>query len=123
MRYNVSVTEARSTLSVEQVHDGPPDATVLAVRGELDLATISLLKDVVGTHLHNSPHVVLDLSELMFCDSTGLGAFVGLHRLAVINAAKLSLAAPRRRIDDLLKLSGIDQVIPVFPTPADATVD
>ncbi len=94
---------------------------MLSVSGELDLATISLLKDAVGGHLHSGQRVVLDLSELTFCDSTGLGAFVGLHRLAMTNGATFSLAAPRRRIDDLLQLSGINQVITIYPTLAEAT--
>jgi anti-anti-sigma factor len=121
MRYNVAVTEARSTLSVQEVHDMPPGTTVLAVSGELDLATISLLKDTVTAHLQADRHVVLDLAELMFCDSTGLGAFVGLHRQSVTNGATFSLAAPRRRIDDLLQLSGINQVITIYPSLAEAT--
>ena len=121
MRYNVAVTEARSTLSVQEVHDAPAGATVFAVSGELDLATISLLKDTVGAHLRDGQHVVLDLSELMFCDSTGLGAFVGLHRQAMTNGATFSLAAPRRRIDDLLQLSGINQVISIYASRGDAT--
>jgi anti-sigma B factor antagonist len=120
MRYNVAVTEARSTLRVDEVPDGPPGATVLAVSGELDLATISLLKDAVTEHLKQATHVVLDLSEMTFCDSTGLGAFVGLHRQAATNGAKISLAAPRRRIDDLLQLSGINQVVAVYPTRGEA---
>jgi anti-sigma B factor antagonist len=121
MRYNVAVTEARSTLSVQEVPDAPPGKTVLAVSGELDLATISLLKDTVGAHMKADQSVVLDLSELTFCDSTGLGAFVGLHRQAVTNGATFSLAAPRRRIDDLLQLSGINQVITIYANRAEAT--
>ena len=121
MRYNVAVTEARSTLSVQEVHDASPGATVFSVSGELDLATISLLKETVGARLTNGARVVLDLSELMFCDSTGLGAFVGLHRQAMTNGAAFSLAAPRRRIDDLLQLSGINQVITIYASRAEAT--
>ncbi len=121
MRYNVAVTEARSTLSVQEVPDASPGTVVFAVGGELDLATISSLKEAVGVRLQSGARVVLDLSELMFCDSTGLGAFVGLHRQAMTNGAAFSLAAPRRRIDDLLQLSGINQVITIYATRAEAT--
>jgi len=120
MRYNVTVTEAAQTLVVDEIPAGAQDGTVLAVRGELDLATIDVLKTTVSTYIGRTGHIVLDLSEMTFCDSTGLGTFVGLHRQSAAAGGRLSLAAPRRRIDDLLKLSGIDRVIPVFATPHQA---
>ncbi len=114
MRYNGAVTDARSTLTVDDVHPDAPGVTVLALGGELDLATIGALKDAVGDRIQPDAHVVLDLAGLMFCDSTGLGAFVALHRQASSSGARFALSAPRRRIADLFALSGIDQVISVY---------
>ncbi len=121
MRYNVAVTEARSTLSVDRINGEPADVTVFAVAGELDLATISMLKDVVGDAL-TAPgnRVVLDLSELSFCDSTGLGSFVALYRQADAIGAAVALAAPRKRVADLLQISGINQVVSVYGSVAEA---
>jgi anti-sigma B factor antagonist len=119
MRYNVTVTEHAPALHVDEV---PTDggATVLAVHGELDLATIDVLKRAVTGYFGRTGYIVLELSEMTFCDSTGLGTFVGLHRGAQAGGCRLSLAAPRRRVDDLLRLSGIDQVIPVYPSRHEA---
>jgi anti-sigma B factor antagonist len=122
MRYNVAVTEARSTLSVDKTDGEHADVTVLAVSGELDLATISTLKDVVGAEfVTGGRRVVLDLSELSFCDSTGLGSFVALYRQAEAVGSTLALAAPRKRVADLLQISGINQVVTVYETVASAT--
>jgi anti-anti-sigma factor len=114
VRYNGAVTDARSSLAVDDVQQPTPGATVLALAGELDLATIGVLKDAVGDRLTPEAHIVLDLAGLTFCDSTGLGAFVALHRQARTNGARFAVAAPRRRIADLFTLSGIDQVIVVY---------
>ena len=57
---------------------------------------------------------MLDLAGLTFCDSTGLGAFVALHRQATSVGATFALAGPGKRIADLFTLSGIDQVVPVY---------
>lgn len=114
MRYNGAVTDARSQLTVEDVHPGTSGATVLALAGELDLGSIGALKEAVGHRLTGEANVVLDLAGLTFCDSTGLGAFVALHRQARSTGARFALAAPRRRIADLFTLSGIDQVISVY---------
>src|ERR1700716_1202650 len=105
MRYNVPVTDARSTLSVAHVDGEYADVTVLAVAGELDLATIATLKDVAGSALtERGKPVILDLSELSFCDSTGLGSFVALHRQAEALGTRIALVAPRKRVADLLQI-------------------
>jgi anti-sigma B factor antagonist len=121
LRYNGPVSDARSSLTVDEVGSAASDATVLAVAGELDLATIGTLREAVAGHLAPGARVVLDLAGLTFCDSTGLGGFVALHRQARSSGARLAFAGPRKRISDLFTLSGIDQVIAVFDTP-DAAV-
>lgn len=121
MRYNGSVSDARSSLTVDEARGGiTTDATILTIAGELDLATIATLREAVATRLSPDAHVVLDLSGLTFCDSTGLGGFVALHRQARSTGARLAFAAPRKRIADLFALSGIDQVISVFGSPDEA---
>jgi anti-sigma B factor antagonist len=121
MRYNVAVTDARSTLHVDKTAHTHEGVVVLAVSGELDLATISILKDTVGSQmLEGGDRVVLDLSELSFCDSTGLGSFVGLHRQADAVGVGFALAAPRKRVGDLLQISGINQVVAVYPSVDEA---
>ncbi len=100
--------------------EGAGEAAILAVEGELDLATIAILKEAAGARLVAGSWLVLDLSSLSFCDSTGLGAFVALHRQATSVGATFALAEPGKRIADLFALSGIDQVVTVYPTRADA---
>jgi anti-sigma B factor antagonist len=115
------VTEARSTLSVDEVDGEHAGVIVFAVAGELDLATIAMLKDVVGgTLTEGGKPVILDLSDLSFCDSTGLGSFVALHRQAEALGTRVALVAPRKRVADLLQISGIDQAVPVFDSVGEA---
>ena len=78
------------------------------------------MKDAAGPRLQPDSWLVLDLSALTFCDSTGLGAFVALHRQATSVGATFALAGPGKRIADLFALSGIDQVVPVLPTRDEA---
>jgi anti-sigma B factor antagonist len=121
VRYNVPVSDARTNLLVGKDQDAHVGATVLRISGELDLATISILKDAVGAELDaGAGPVVLDLSDLTFCDSTGLGSFVAMHRHATEVGSAIALAAPRRRVADLLQISGINQVVRVFDSVTDA---
>ncbi|MFG2794373.1 STAS domain-containing protein [Streptomyces sp. NPDC048419] len=51
------------------------DTVLLSLAGELDLATVPLLKEAVAACLARRPHCVrLDLADLTFCDGTGLQA-------------------------------------------------
>jgi anti-sigma B factor antagonist len=121
VRYNVPVSDARSNLQVAKDQQAHAGATVLTITGELDLATIGVLKDAVGAELDvKTAPVILDLSDLTFCDSTGLGSFVALHRQAAAAGTTIALAGPRKRVADLLQISGINQVVPVFESVAEA---
>jgi anti-sigma B factor antagonist len=110
------VSAPRSLLRVTEIEVETPAVRVFSVAGELNLATVGQLRDSVGSVIGPTDRVVLDLSETTFCDSTGLGALVGLHRQARGVGGVLVLAAPRKRVADLLELSGVNQVIEVFPT-------
>ncbi|MFC8016253.1 STAS domain-containing protein [Streptomyces cinereoruber] len=55
------------------------DAVHLRLAGELDLATVPLLHAAAATAMSTRPrHLHLDLTDLTFCDQTGLHA---LHQL------------------------------------------
>ncbi|MFC9183882.1 STAS domain-containing protein [Streptomyces globisporus] len=49
-----------------------------------------------GPHRERPPRLVADLSGVTFCDSSGLGALVGIWRYAMDADASLTLAAIRR---------------------------
>lgn len=114
MRYNQTMTAAGSDLRVQDVATEHDKVAVLAVAGELDLATVKTFREVVTGRLDGSADVVLDVAGLAFCDSTGLGAIVGLHRAAKEAGVRLVLAAPRQRLASLLQISGVDRVVGVY---------
>jgi len=61
--------------------------------GEIDMSTVQRLSKVVGDMLASEPppRVVLDLSEVTFCDSQGLGTLVVLSRKASLVQSHLVL--------------------------------
>ncbi|HUF83569.1 MAG TPA: STAS domain-containing protein [Acidimicrobiia bacterium] len=48
------------------------DATVIHVRGEIDMSTCERLRDVIEPHLGPQQAIVLDLSQVEFMDSSSL---------------------------------------------------
>ncbi|WP_433359612.1 STAS domain-containing protein [Actinoplanes sp. CA-142083] len=101
---------------------GNPDSSVVvAVRGNLDLDSAAVLTTTLDQVLDRpSPRVVVDLSEVEFCDSTGLSAFVVGHNRATATGGWLRLAAPTAFLADLLETVGLAPRIGVYPTVADA---
>ena len=69
-------------LLTTEIVDAP--VPIVRVGGELDLSTAAQLCRAIHTAATDAalrpPRVVVDLTELEFCDSTGLGALVGAVR-------------------------------------------
>ena len=56
--------------------------SVLRVTGELDLVTSPMLRQHVHDIVADGRHsLVLDLSEVLFCDSSGAGVLIATRRL------------------------------------------
>jgi anti-sigma B factor antagonist len=82
-----------SLFSANVVHED--GSLVLALRGELDLATAPVLRRVIGELL--SPHltaVTLDLGELSFVDVVGLRALAAVKQAAAAVGAEFRLRSP-----------------------------
>jgi anti-sigma B factor antagonist len=110
------MTGAKSWLQVDEAESAPAGVHVLRVSGELDLGTISGLHAAVEERCQPGARIVLDLGGLTFCDSTGLGSIIKLHRRLTDGGGVLALCAAGPRVTDVLAISGVDQVISVYPS-------
>lgn len=74
---------------------------VLRVIGELDLVTSPSLRQHVHDVVADGHHqLVLDLSEVLLCDSSGVGVLVATRRLMRSCAGELRLILPARGAED-----------------------
>lgn len=94
------------------------DAVVLEVVGEVDLATVDRFRQgLVAAHVtaQRAGHgrVVVDLAEVPFMDSSGLGALVSAHKRAVADSGILEVSAPQRVVRAMLHLTGLSRVLAV----------
>jgi anti-sigma B factor antagonist len=89
-------------------------ATVVSVSGTLDMATADRFEEAVIAALEKGQSVLVDVSGVALCDSTGLGAMVRMHRRAMGMRQRFGIRNPRPNIADLLAMTGIDKVIPVL---------
>src|SRR3954452_20228326 len=72
------------------------DQIVLRVEGELDLSSApTLTAQIEATFRDPGTHVLVDLSALEFCDSTGLRALIGAVQEARVHTVNLGIVPPR----------------------------
>jgi anti-sigma B factor antagonist len=93
--------------------DGEVGERVVRLRGELDVATAPEFERVLVRLRPPDQRVVLDLSELRFMDSTGLRILLQARRVASEGGWQLALRNVPPNVLRLLKLSGVEEAIPI----------
>jgi anti-sigma B factor antagonist len=94
---------------------------VVAVRGEIDMHSAGKLSERLISRLGPGPApLIVDLTEVGFIDSTGLGALVAARNQAQESGSVLRVVCPQERLLKLFRITGLDSVFGVFPTVAEA---
>ncbi|MDF0600671.1 STAS domain-containing protein [Psychromarinibacter sp. C21-152] len=92
----------------------------------IDAASAVEFKDAFRDCAADAPgRVVLDLGQVEFLDSSGLGAVVAAMKLLAPDR-RLDLAAPRGKVEKVFRLTRMDTVFVIHPdvaTAMDATAD
>ncbi|MEV7993488.1 STAS domain-containing protein [Streptomyces sp. NPDC086077] len=106
------------------------DWAVLHVSGELDLVTSPVLRQRVHDAVAEGRHsLVLDLSEVWFCDSSGVGVLIAGRRLLRSCQGRLRLILPAQgaadgsHVNRVLGALGVRRLFDVHPDLASATAD
>src|SRR4051794_29010924 len=91
----------------------------VAVRGELDLRSAPDL--CARLEAHRGERILLNLSDLGFCDSCGLRALICEAREAQIAGGRLAIVAPASGpIRRLLRMTGLEETLGVHTDVAHA---
>jgi len=108
-------------LSSQQV-DG--QTAVLRIGGEVDLYNTPQLKEqILGLIETGVRHLVVDLSDAEYLDSTALGALIGGLKRLRERQGDLRLAAPRPRIRKVLEITRLLNVFEVRESVPEALKD
>ena len=97
---------------------------VVTAPAEIDIGTVihlrtALLQAAISGH----PAVVVDLTQTRLCDSAGLNLLVRAHKRALARGGEFRLvAAAGEVVRQIFAVTGIDRVIPQFPSLQEALV-
>ena len=101
---------------------GPPDGPVVTVKGDVDLATAPALREHLVEILHRGApaHLIVDLSQVTFMDSTGLGVLVGANRRVQDAGGHMTVVATEA-VQRIMRLAGLQHLWTIVEQLADAT--
>ncbi len=86
--------------------------TVVRVHGDLDGDTARALNlCLCGLASGGLLDLVVDLDEVSFCDSTGLGVLLGVHRRLAGGGGRLEVRQPAPDVRHVLEERGLDRVL------------
>ncbi len=95
-------------------------ACIVRLGGELDLYNAQNLRDALLKACDDGPErIVVDLSDVDFIDSTGLGVLIEA-RTKLANRSAFLLAAPQLETRRALEISGLDRHFSVHETVPEA---
>ena len=99
------------------------DHTIVALAGEIDLYTAPRLQSELTAAMGagKPARIVVDMSAVEFCDSTGMNVLLAAHRQACERGGDLALAAPRAAGRKILEVTGLGSVFTVQDDRASLT--
>jgi len=93
------------------------DTHVISVTGEVDLFTAPEFKQrVMAPIAAGVEHVIVDLTEASFIDSSSLGALIGAHRRLKSRGSRLVVACDVEAIVKTFRITGLDGVFELVPS-------
>ena len=99
-------------------------ATVIAVSGELDLASSPALQEELDrVSASDATLLIIDLRELDFMDSTGLSVLVRAHQRAEEQGRRLAMVKGPQQVQRLLSLTGVADRLTLVERPEDLIGD
>ncbi len=80
--------------------------------GELDAYTVGEFRETLGG-VAEAKSLLIDLSDVPFMDSAGLGALIGGIRRIREAGGEVAVACSRQSLTRLLHTTGFDRIVPV----------
>ncbi|MTI79374.1 MAG: anti-sigma F factor antagonist [Firmicutes bacterium] len=100
------------------------EENILVVRlaGELDLGSADTLRTEMDDALDSSQlrHIILNLADVTYIDSTGLGVMLGRYKKVSKYGGKMALVNPQPQVKKILELSGLTSIIEEYSDESEA---
>ena len=97
------------------------DRTVVEVGGEIDVYTAPKLRECIsGLVDAGERQIIVDLEQVEFMDSTGLGVLVGALKSVRTVDGNLDLVCTQERLLKIFRITGLIKVFPIHDSQSAA---
>ncbi|WP_370617348.1 STAS domain-containing protein [Mumia sp. Pv 4-285] len=94
---------------------------VVEVAGEIDVYTAPRLREALADLIESGHHfVIVDVENVDFLDSTGLGVLVGGLKRVRANDGTLDVVCTRERLLKIFEITGLAKVFGIYASVDDA---
>ncbi|MFQ5717895.1 MAG: STAS domain-containing protein [Nitrospinales bacterium] len=94
---------------------------VLKLKGRLDTIAIQSLKNKIGSLMDsNQIRIVLDMEQIDFIDSAGLGGLASAYRAVSETGGEIKIASLQKQIEAIFELARMHQLFEIFDDPISA---
>jgi anti-anti-sigma factor len=93
-------------------------ASVISLAGELDLSTIPRLEKQLFQEIHSKAGVIVDLTNVSFIDSSGIGMLIRAFRAIDESGTLNTVIAEGSQVERVFRLAGVDRALPLFTARA-----
>lgn len=101
-----------------------PDLGIIRVEGRLNMVTAPEFREtVVSAVSAGLIRLVIDLTNVTFMDSSGLGAVIGALKTARASGGDLRIAGAGEQVSMVLQLSNVDRILKPYANPETAFAD
>ena len=96
-----------------EILEQSPNLTRVALKGRLDTAGVDRIEARLNATLARGTNGLIDLSDVTFLSSLGIRLLITVAKMLDRRGNRLVLVAPRPLIDQALKHSSLDEIVPV----------
>ena len=91
------------------------DTLIVKIVGELDQHSAQFLrKELDKLILLGAKNLLLNLEELDFMDSSGIGVIIGRYKNVLTLGGVTAILNPKSQVEKIIRLSAIDKIIPIY---------
>lgn len=86
----------------------------LSLAGELDELSANFTRNELDTLMQNAQvrQIIIDLSELDFMDSTGIGILIGRYKKMKAKNIPIFICNPNKHIEKIFQMTGLYDIMP-----------
>ncbi|NLX61600.1 MAG: anti-sigma F factor antagonist [Tissierellia bacterium] len=98
------------------------DYLIVKLKGELDHHTSEEARKKIDEHYFNNNllNIILDLRELSFMDSSGIGLIMGRYKNCTNRNGEISIVSTNTYVNRMLKMSGLLKLVKIYDSIEEA---